>query len=188
MTGNPPPVRLCACGCGMVLVRSAKDNERQFARRVAFSRACAARLRKTHSKHKKVTFRSISTMRVSKAIVRAASVANQNATRVLPMTRGECPELRPCPYVSCRFNLAIEVSAKTGTIKLTYGSDDIDDWPEKNCVLDWAEHGGMDPAEIGKALALTHERARQVEEQALRKLANSAWARRMLKGLLGGDE
>jgi hypothetical protein len=137
---------------------------------------------KSHAGHKKPTYKSIRYRDVSRRATATAKVANQNAKRVLPVTRGECPSVRPCGFVSCVHNLAIEASPKTGTIKLTYGSEDVADWPAGNCALDWADRNGMDHVEIGKAMALTRSRVQQLEERALRKLANNARVRRMLGG------
>ena len=99
-----------------------------------------------------------------------------------PRTRRECPGMRPCPY-GCQHNTAIEVSPSTGTIKLPFG-DDIDDWPEENCALSLAERGGMIHEEIAAVMGITRERSRQIEEVALRRLANNARVWRALAGLL----
>src|SRR5690606_9823594 len=77
-----------------------------------------------------------------------------------PRTRRECPEMRPCPWVSCKHNTACDVSPTTGTIKLPFGVD-IDDWPEENCVLTLAERSGMIHEEIAAVMGITRERSRQ---------------------------
>lgn len=99
-----------------------------------------------------------------------------------PLVRAECPEIRPCPY-GCAHNTAIEVSPRTGTIKLPFG-DDIDDWPAENCALSLAERGGMIHDAIANVMGITRERARQIEETALRKLSHSAMARKALISFL----
>ena len=65
------------------------------------------------------------------------------ATR--PKTRSECAEgMRPCPHVSCRHHLYLDVSPKTGAIKLNF--PDLDPWElPVSCALDIAEDGARTP-------------------------------------------
>lgn len=87
-----------------------------------------------------------------------------------PQTRVECAEGdRPCPYVSCRHHLYLDVSPRTGAIKLNFPDLEIGDMPE-TCVLDIAEHGGATLEEVGAFMNLTRERARQIETSALHQL------------------
>ena len=92
-----------------------------------------------------------------------------------PQTRRECQEggdkyMRPCPFVGCGYNTYLDVAA-TGTIKLNVPNQPP--WsvaPEMSCALDVAARGGITLDDTGKAMRMTRERARQVEEKALRKL------------------
>jgi hypothetical protein len=88
-----------------------------------------------------------------------------------PTTRGECiGGVRPCPYVSCRQNLYLDVNPYTGSIKINFPDLDIDQIPE-SCALDVADRGGLDSLdEIGRVMNMTRERVRQIESSAIRKL------------------
>jgi len=88
-----------------------------------------------------------------------------------PETRAACfTSPRPCPFATCKWNLAIDVNPRNGTITLVYGSEDIEDWRRGNCALDHAQRGGMTLDEVAEALAITRERARQIEERANSRL------------------
>lgn len=86
-----------------------------------------------------------------------------------PTQRGECKEsLRPCPYMSCRHHLFLNVST-AGSISETFLDRDLDEIPE-SCSLDVADRGGHTLEEISKILGITRERARQIEDSALKKV------------------
>jgi hypothetical protein len=87
-----------------------------------------------------------------------------------PETRSECRgDTRPCPWVSCRHHLYLDVNPETGSIKINF--PDIEPWdmPE-TCSLDIAERGGITLEEVGVIMNLTRERIRQVEVRGLLKL------------------
>jgi hypothetical protein len=74
--------------------------------------------------------------------------------------------VRPCPYVSCRYHLFLEVSATTGSLKINF--PDLEVWElVESCALDVADRGAQSTETIGGLLNLTPERARQLEQQAL---------------------
>jgi hypothetical protein len=98
--------------------------------------------------------------------------------RRLPLVRADCPDRQdgPCPYVSCRHHLFLDVDALTGSIKLNFpdlvdedGTPILDAMPA-TCALDVAEAGGVILMRMGELLNLTRERARQIEEAALERL------------------
>lgn len=87
-----------------------------------------------------------------------------------PKTRTECVDsLRPCPFVSCKHHLFLDVSSRTGAIKLNFPDLEVWDMTE-TCALDVADRGGTTLEEVGAIMNLTRERIRQVEVKALAKL------------------
>lgn len=91
----------------------------------------------------------------------------------LPPTRGHCAEgSRPCPRVSCRHNLYLDVEARGG-IKVTFPDLEPEELTE-SCALDVADQGGITLEEVGALLNLTRERVRQLEVRALAKVYAAA--------------
>ena len=88
-----------------------------------------------------------------------------------PETRADCVGgARPCPFVSCKHHLYLDVSARTGAIKLNF--PDLEVWEmTETCALDVADRGGTTLEEVGAIMNLTRERIRQVEVKGLAKLA-----------------
>jgi hypothetical protein len=100
--------------------------------------------------------------------------ADQDPVRlsVRPLSRAECMNsVRPCPFVSCRYHLYLEVSPKTGSLKLNF--PDLEVWDlSESCSLDVADRGAQSTEQLGELLNLTPERARQLEQDALRRVAS----------------
>lgn len=107
-----------------------------------------------------------------------------------PRTRGDCRfGARPCPWLSCRYHLAMEVTS-AGTVRLPHPHASLAEL-EETCVLDVAELGARQLhhhrgplgansggshhwttlERIGLLLNVTRERVRQIEVRALRKVA-----------------
>ena len=64
-----------------------------------------------------------------------------DATR--PKVRGDCVEgERPCPYVSCKFNLYVDVNPKTGSVKMNFPDKELWELAE-TCALDVADRAGI---------------------------------------------
>lgn len=87
-----------------------------------------------------------------------------------PAARQECLSgPRPCPWVSCKHHLFLDVNPDTGSIKLNF--PDLEVWEMADtCSLDVADRGGITLEEVGEILNLTRERIRQVEVRGLLKL------------------
>lgn len=86
-----------------------------------------------------------------------------------PRTRGECKGApRPCPWVSCRHHLALEVT-RTGGLKEKFPGVELEDMPH-TCSLDLADSGPMALDSVAYTLNVTAERVRQIEESALENL------------------
>lgn len=90
-----------------------------------------------------------------------------------PKMRSECVDgPRPCPFVSCKYHLYLDVKDETQSIKLNFPHLEV--WElEHTCALDVAEQGGMTLEEVGHIMNLTRERVRQVEVAGLEKLRSS---------------
>jgi hypothetical protein len=91
-------------------------------------------------------------------------------TRNRPHTRADCvTSPRPCVFVSCKYNLYLDVNPETGSIKLNFPDKEL--WElEYTCALDVAEKGGITLEEVGEIMNLTRERIRQVETRGLEKV------------------
>ena len=114
--------------------------------------------------------KTIATRRLTKEerIEAAVILAELNGMR--PGTREDCRTgERPCPYVSCKYHLFLDVNPETGSIKLNF--PDLNVWEmSETCSLDVADRGGITLEEVGELLNLTRERIRQVEVLGLEKL------------------
>jgi hypothetical protein len=92
-----------------------------------------------------------------------------------PTTRGDCAHVpRPCPYVTCKYSLYLDVS-DTGSIILNFPHLEPGQMPaNQSCALDLAERGPMTLEDIATVTNLTRERIRQVELKALLRRARPA--------------
>lgn len=91
-----------------------------------------------------------------------------------PQTRGDCRDApRPCPWVSCKYNLYLDVSPETGAIKLNFPDLRVEEL-KHSCALDIADAGGATLEEVGELFNLTRERVRQIEVRGLIKLRVAA--------------
>jgi len=105
-----------------------------------------------------------------------------------PKSRAECLKMtRPCPFVSCRHHLFLEVNEDTGSIKLNFPDMELSELPE-TCALDVADRGGVTLEEIGEILNLTRERIRQVEAKGLERLREAGFSEEILKKALTEDK
>ena len=84
-----------------------------------------------------------------------------------PRTRSQCVDgPRPCFFVSCKYNLYLDVNPRTGSVKLNFPDKEL--WElEHTCALDVADKGGITLEEVGTIMNLTRERVRQVESRGI---------------------
>ncbi len=118
-----------------------------------------------------VRARTISIKRMTKREIELGRVLYPDVEGVeQPKTREECiGGMRPCAFVSCKHHLYLDVSARTGAIKLNF--PDLEVWEmNETCALDVADRAGATLEEVGAIMNLTRERIRQVEVKALAKL------------------
>jgi len=97
--------------------------------------------------------------------------------RVRPRRLSECPQSGPCPFAGCRFHLYLDVNPSNGRIKYNFPDCEPDEIPEP-CAMRVAMRKGATLEEVGRVLNVTRERARQIQNQAMAKLAQSAGAYR----------
>jgi hypothetical protein len=114
--------------------------------------------------------RTISIRRLSKAELNRGRALYPEEDYWRPSSRGECAEMeRPCPFVSCKYHLYIDVHPVRGSIKINF--PDVEVWEMTDtCALDIADRGGITLEEVGEIMNLTRERVRQLETQGLTRL------------------
>lgn len=114
--------------------------------------------------------KTIAMKRLTKEELRIGALLYPERSYWRPKSRGECANVaRPCPYVSCKHHLYIDVNPATGSIKINF--PDLEVWElQHSCALDVAQGGGITLEEVGEILNLTRERIRQVEVRGLLKL------------------
>ncbi|MGB3052678.1 MAG: sigma factor-like helix-turn-helix DNA-binding protein [Polyangiales bacterium] len=114
--------------------------------------------------------RTISIRRLSKAELNRGRELYPEDDYWKPRSRSECKDMeRPCPFVSCKYHLYIDVHPVRGSIKLNF--PDIEIWEMTDtCALDVADRGGITLEEVGEIMNLTRERVRQVETAGLARL------------------
>lgn len=114
--------------------------------------------------------RTISIRRLSKAELNRGRELYPETDYWKPTSRSECKDMeRPCPFVSCKYHLYIDVHPVRGSIKLNF--PDIEIWEmTETCALDVADRGGITLEEVGEIMNLTRERVRQVETAGLARL------------------
>ena len=127
-----------------------------------------ARKRKEGSDHGRS--KTIAPKRLSKDELRHSVMLTDEEELQRPQTREDClTRTRPCPWVSCKYHLYLDVNPTTGSIKINFPHLNV--WEMTNtCALDVADRGGITLEEVGHILNLTRERIRQVEVRGLGKL------------------
>lgn len=121
-------------------------------------------------RHREVRAVTVSMQRLTKGALAEGRLLFPVRPSTRPLTRGDCAGVpRPCPYVSCRHHLYLDVSPQTGAIKVNFPDLETDELVE-SCSLDVAEDGRCTIDKVGAAMNVTRERARQIEDIAIRKL------------------
>jgi len=117
---------------------------------------------------------TIAMKRLTREEMRQGALLAQFMDYDRPKDRAECKHgIRPCPFVSCKHHLYLDVNPETGSIKLNFPHLEV--WEmEETCALDVAGRGGITLEEVGEIMNLTRERIRQVEVRGLLKLKMTA--------------
>ena len=132
---------------------------------------------------RRVRAKTVSVKRLSKRDLAAGAAeypASINAEYERPQTRedclpGGCNEARPCPFVSCKFNVYLDVNERTGSIKFNFpelGPEDV----VRSCALDIADEGPHTLEEVGDLTRRTRERIRQIEQRSFAVMRGEAEA------------
>ena len=96
-------------------------------------------------------------------------VTDEELHAMKPKNRSECVEgLRPCPWVSCRYNLFLDIR-QDGILRLNFPTKEPEDMYQ-SCALDLAEDGPRTLEQVAIIMGMSKERARQIEDAVMRKL------------------
>jgi len=84
----------------------------------------------------------------------AQELLDLNTAKVEARAAGHCEGVpRPCPFVSCRHNLYLDVEPNTGEVRLNFPLIEPDEMPaEASCALDVARAGARDETAIAALL------------------------------------
>lgn len=118
-----------------------------------------------------------------------AEAADYPQGHVRPRVRSDCQlggpnAVRPCPWISCRHHLSVDVHESTGNVAETFPGQELRDMPD-TCSLDAADRGGMTLEDVGARLNVTRERARQIEVLALKQIGKKQRAALLEAGQVG---
>jgi hypothetical protein len=133
------------------------------------SRKVRRRSRRTRPRSKTIAMK-----RLTREELRLGALLNPPVDIPRPNTRGQCQsEIRPCPWVACKYHLYLDVNPETGSIKINF--PDLEPWEmSETCALDVADRNGITLEEVGEIMNLTRERIRQVEVRGLLKLKTTS--------------
>lgn len=114
--------------------------------------------------------KTLATRRLSSDELRETEEILRELAHMRPVRRSQCVDgPRPCPWVSCKFHLYLDINPESGSVKLNF--PDLEVWEmAETCALDVADKGGITLEEIGGTLNLTRERIRQVEAAGMGKM------------------
>jgi hypothetical protein len=97
-----------------------------------------------------------------------------------PRTYGDCIRqglgvVHRCPWVGCKYHLAIEVNERNGSIRFTWPGLEPDEWPE-TCVLGVARKhpDGLTLEDVASLVGVGFDRMRQIEDEIMDKLREKA--------------
>ena len=126
--------------------------------------------RRNTRRKRPVRARTIPIKKMTKEQLRIGRLMYPEMDYERPQVRADCENgERPCPFVSCKYHLYLDVNPETGSIKLNF--PDIEVWEmDETCALDVAKRGGVTLEEVGEIMNLTRERIRQLEMSGLTRL------------------
>ena len=109
------------------------------------------------------------------AILSAAYPEQPGVDYQRPVTRADClpggaNEARPCPFVSCKWHLYLDVAESNGSITYRHPGEEVGDHPE-TCALDIADDGPQSHDTIAQLRGITHNAINIMEKGAIARLA-----------------
>jgi len=102
--------------------------------------------------------------------------------RELPMTRGECPKQRPCPYVTCRHHLWSDTDDSSVVIAYPVGPLEL----RETCSLDIADRGCTKISFVGDHMNMTNQGVIQMIRRIKEKLTSQGFADNDITDILRG--
>lgn len=156
----------CDCGWRRVLILAATWSAARPCPR------CRARAKKAQRRRSRPRARTLAQKKRIELQQGGAEPVSYPEDAARPRTRGECEAAsRPCPWVSCRYHLYLDVTRK-GSLKLNF--PDLEPWElPQTCALDVADRGEATLDQVGEAMNLSRERVRQLEQDTVRELGRS---------------
>ena len=120
--------------------------------------------------------RTIAARRLGKVDFSDGETIDADLEALRPKNRQDCIHgERPCPWVSCKYHLYLDINLRTGSIKLNF--PDIEPWDMvDSCVLDIADQGPVTLEDVGRIMNLTRERIRQLEASASERVKETRLA------------
>lgn len=102
-----------------------------------------------------------------------------------PMRRADCIDgPRPCPWLSCRHHLALDVGS-SGSITVYPPADEDGELALEamadTCSLDVADRGEHTLEEVGEVLGVVRERVRQIVDVALERVRRQRAVRQLIE-------
>jgi len=85
-----------------------------------------------------------------------------------PENRKDCPDIRPCPYVGCKYNMYLDVTEAGGIREPDHEPWDVD--PAFSCILEIVAAGARTFDEIAEIMGITRQRAQQIFAEGLEKV------------------
>ncbi len=147
------------------------EEQKQFRQVEAAERPIKEKSEPKSRRQKVVRAQTIPVKKMTKESIKIGKMIYPIEDHNRPQVRSACQGTeRPCPFVSCKYHLYLDVNPETGSIKLNFPSMEV--WEmEETCALDIAERGGITLEEVGEIMNLTRERIRQLEMSGLTRLA-----------------
>lgn len=116
---------------------------------------------------REVRSKTINVNRLPKHVIELGRTLSPDVDVIRPTTRSDCVDgHRPCPFVSCKYNLYLDVDEDRGSIKLNFPDIEPDEM-KQSCALDVADAGAVTLEVAGELVNITRERIRQIETKAI---------------------